>query len=85
MDAQIGGQTWKLWSGTNTATGTKVFSFVAPSTFNGYDGDLKAFFDYLVQNQGVDPGLLITSMQAGSEIASGNNVRFETSSFSIGG
>ncbi|KAL8791617.1 MAG: hypothetical protein Q9195_005766 [Heterodermia aff. obscurata] len=85
VDAQIGEQTWKLWSGTNSATGTKVFSFVAPSTVNSYDGDLKAFFDYLVQNQGVNPSLLITSMQAGSEIASGNNVRFETSSFSIGG
>ena len=86
VDAQIAGQgTWKLWQGTNTQTGTKVFSFLAPATVNSYDGDLKAFFDYLVQNQGVDAGLLVTSMQAGTEIASGSNVKFQTSSFSIGG
>lgn len=81
---QIGGQAWTLWSGTNDQTQTHVFSFVAGGgQLGSYSGDLMGFFNYLVQNNGVDAGLQLTSVQAGTEVASGQ-ATFTTSKFSIG-
>ena len=81
--AQIGSSSWNLWKGTNTQTGTTVFSFVAPSTMNTFNGDLMDFFNYLVQNQGVDAGLMVTTVQAGTEVSVGSGLKFTTSSYSI--
>ncbi|KAL8821758.1 MAG: hypothetical protein Q9191_007247 [Dirinaria sp. TL-2023a] len=81
---QIGGQAWTLWSGPNQQTGATVFSFVAGAGQVGsYSGDLIDFFNYLVQNNGVDASLQLTSVQAGTEVASGQ-ATFTTSKFSIG-
>ena len=43
------------------------------------------FFDYLVKNNGVDEGLLLTSLQAGTEVAVGSGAKFTTSKFTISG
>ncbi|KAI4252346.1 MAG: hypothetical protein LQ352_004353 [Teloschistes flavicans] len=75
---------WKLYKGQNTQTGTTVFSFVADSTMNKFDGDLMDFFGYLTKNQGVDAGLQVTSVQAGTEVSVGK-ATFTTSSYSISG
>ncbi|KAG4273200.1 murein transglycosylase [Fusarium proliferatum] len=46
----IEGRTWELWVGINGSM--KVFSFVATSTVNNFNSDVKQFFNYLTQNQG---------------------------------
>lgn len=78
----IGSQSFVLWSGTNDQTKSQVFSFVATRELNSFDGDLMNFFNYLVQNNGVDAGLLLTSVQAGTEIAVGSST-FTTTKYSI--
>ncbi|KAI4189770.1 MAG: hypothetical protein L6R41_001253 [Letrouitia leprolyta] len=75
---QLAGSSWKLYSGKNTNTGTTVYSFVSDGQINEFGGDLMEFFGYLVKNKGVDGGLLVTSMQAGTEVSVGQG-RFETS------
>ncbi|MCJ1459516.1 hypothetical protein MMC28_009895 [Mycoblastus sanguinarius] len=83
--AQVGNSSFKLWSGKNTQTGAEVFSFVTSGTVNSFSGDLMDFFDYLVKNNGVDEGLLLTSLQAGTEVAVGSGAKFTTSKFTISG
>ena len=49
---QIGGHNWNLWKGPNA--NWEVLSFVsADGDITNFSADLKDFFDYLVQNQGV--------------------------------
>ena len=81
--AQVGGSSYKLYVGPNTSTGATVFSFVAEATTNNYSGDLMDFFNYLVKNNGVDASLYLTSIQAGTEVATGDNAKFTTSKYSI--
>ena len=48
----LAGHNWNLWSGPNT--NWQVFSFVsANGDITDFNADLKDFFDYLVQEQGV--------------------------------
>ena len=48
----IAGHNWNLWKGPNS--NWEVFSFVsANGDITDFNADLKDFFDYLVQNQGV--------------------------------
>ncbi|KAI4252825.1 MAG: hypothetical protein L6R42_007825 [Xanthoria sp. 1 TBL-2021] len=68
--------------GTNTQTGTEVFSFVAHSELQSFQGDLMEFFNYLIWNQGVDAGLKMTSMQAGFEVSVGEG-RFAVTDYNI--
>lgn len=77
----IGSASYKLYYGLNGST--KVFSFVATSTITSYSGDLKAFFTYLVNSQGVPSSYYITSLQAGTEPFTGSNVVLTTSAYSI--
>ncbi|KAI4115947.1 MAG: hypothetical protein LQ338_007784 [Usnochroma carphineum] len=79
---QLAGSSWKLYSGKNQQTGTQVFSFAADTQINDFSGDLMEFFDYLVKSEGVDAGLKMTSMQAGTEVSVGEGT-FTTSKFSI--
>lgn len=78
------GGSWKLYKGQNTQTGTTVFSFVADSTMNSFQGDLMDFFKYLTDKQGVDAALQVTSVQAGAEVSVGQ-ATFTTSSYTISG
>lgn len=81
---QIGGSSFALWAGKNDQTGAQVFSFVADGgPIQDFTGDLMDFFSYLVQNQGVDASLYLTSVQAGTEVATGSNAKFSTSSYTI--
>ena len=49
---EINGQSWNLWKGPNS--NWEVFSFVsANGDITDFNADLKDFFDYLVQEQGV--------------------------------
>jgi len=81
--AQIGGSSYDLWVGPNTQTGATVFSFVAASQKNNFSGDLMDFFNYLVKNNGVDASLHLTSVQAGTEVATGNKAKFTTLKYTI--
>lgn len=61
----INGVTWKLYSGPNGAT--TVYSFVAESTTTSFSGDMKEFFNYLTENEGVSTSLYLIGVQAGTE------------------
>lgn len=61
----INGVSWQLFKGPNGST--TVFSFVAPSNINSWNGDLKLFFNYLTSSQGVSTNMVVTSLQAGTE------------------
>ncbi|KAF8601588.1 concanavalin A-like lectin/glucanase, partial [Ceratobasidium sp. AG-I] len=63
--ASVGGVTWKLYKGT-VSTWT-VWSFVAPSEITGYNTDLKPFFTYLINSQGLSSSKYLTGVQAGTE------------------
>ncbi|KAL8838187.1 MAG: hypothetical protein Q9170_002230 [Blastenia crenularia] len=78
----LAGSAWKLYSGKNQQTGTTVYSFVAETQVNDFQGDLMDFFGYLVKSKGVDGGLMVTGVQAGTEVSVGEG-RFETSGFAI--
>ena len=61
QNLQLAGHTWTLKKGPNS--NWEVFSFVsADGDLTSFSADLKDFFDYLVQSQGVagtQVGLLI--------------------------
>lgn len=61
----INGVTWKLYSGPNGSM--TVYSFVAESTTTSFSGDMKEFFNYLTENEGVSTSLYLISVQAGTE------------------
>ncbi|KAJ7681534.1 glycoside hydrolase family 12 protein [Mycena olivaceomarginata] len=61
----INGISWRLYRGT-VKTWT-IFSFVAPSEVTNYNSDLKPFFTYLTQNQGVPSSQFLVQVQAGTE------------------
>ncbi|KAJ3566097.1 hypothetical protein NP233_g7215 [Leucocoprinus birnbaumii] len=63
--ANVNGINWKLFRGT-VATWT-VLSFVAPSEITNFNSDLKPFFTYLTQNQGVPSNQFLVQAQAGTE------------------
>ena len=70
----INGVNWTLHKGPNGST--TVFSFIAQSTINNWNGDLKPFFDYLTSRQGVSKNTWITNLQAGTEPFSGKPAGF---------
>ncbi|CAE6405966.1 unnamed protein product [Rhizoctonia solani] len=63
--ASVNGVSWKLFKGT-VSTWT-VWSFVAPSELTGYNSDLKPFFTYLINSQGLSSSKYLTGVQAGTE------------------
>ncbi|KAG8747760.1 hypothetical protein FRC10_011889 [Ceratobasidium sp. 414] len=56
---------WKLFKGT-VSTWT-VWSFVAPSELTSFNQDLKPFFTYLTNSQGLSSSKYLTGAQAGTE------------------
>ncbi|KAH6661685.1 concanavalin A-like lectin/glucanase domain-containing protein [Halenospora varia] len=46
----VGGYTWTLWAGYNGSM--RVYSFVASNPINGFNSDIKQFFNYLASSQG---------------------------------
>ncbi|KAJ6190739.1 hypothetical protein N7519_000760 [Penicillium mononematosum] len=61
----ISGSEWDVWVGPNGQM--TVYSFVAKSTMNKYDGDLLDFFKYLIKDQGLDNSKYLKTVQAGTE------------------
>ncbi|KAJ7804997.1 glycoside hydrolase family 12 protein [Mycena olivaceomarginata] len=76
----INGISWRLYKGT-VKTWT-IFSFVAPSEVTNYHSDLKPFFTYLTQNQGVPSSQFLVQAQARTEPFVGS-APLSTSSYSI--
>ncbi|KFY19333.1 hypothetical protein V493_08010 [Pseudogymnoascus sp. VKM F-4281 (FW-2241)] len=77
----IAGQDWDVWYGLNGSM--KVFSFVAPTQVDNFDGDLKEFYTYLVENQDFSDTQYITSIGAGTEPFVGTDAVMVTSGYSI--
>lgn len=78
----IAGHTWQLFKGPNGDF--TVFSFVVTGgPVTNFSADMKAFIDYLAQNQGVQTNYWITSLQAGTEPFTGSNAVFTTTDYSI--
>ena len=79
------GITFALYSGTNSDTGSTVYTFIVSdgSLKNDYSGDLLPFFTYLEKFESGLGGMLVQSVQAGTEAVTGK-ATFETSGFSIG-
>lgn len=78
----INGVTWDLYKGSHSQM--TVFSFVAQSkNERSFSGDLKDFFDYLVDKQGYPSSQCLYSIGAGTEPFTGSNAVFDTSSYSV--
>ncbi|KAJ7812826.1 glycoside hydrolase family 12 protein [Mycena olivaceomarginata] len=76
----INGISWRFYKST-VKTWT-IFSFFAPSEVTNYNSDLKPFFTYLAQNQGVPSSQFLVQAQAGTEPFVGS-ATLSTSSYSI--
>lgn len=76
--------TFNLFSGKNTGTGSTVYSFIVAdgSLHNSYKGDLLPFFTYLEKFESGLSGMLLQSVQAGTEAVTGS-ATFSTSAYSI--
>lgn len=60
-----------------------VFSFVAVSPINSFNGDLNEFLIYLRGNQGLPKSQILQSVGAGSEPFSGSNAVFTTTAYTL--
>ena len=75
---------WNLLFGTNSQTGLPAYSFVSQSSpMKTYSGNLTSFFFYLIKENLIDGTEFLQEMHAGTEPASGNNVVFTTSAFTL--
>lgn len=77
----IAGTSWSLYKGLNGST--TVFSFVAASEVTSFSGDIKAFFTYLISNEGLSSSQYLTSVGSGTEAFTGSNAKLTVSAFSI--
>ena len=77
----IGGSTFKLFSGPNGST--TVYSFVAESPIENFSGDIIDFFNFLETSEGFSKSQYLISIQAGTEPFSGSDVVLTTSSYSV--
>lgn len=76
----IDGVTWSLYSGYNGDT--HVFSFVASGEQTRFDGNLKDFFTYLVDDQGMPSSQYLLSIGAGTEAFTGSDAVLTVSAYS---
>ncbi|KAH9849355.1 concanavalin A-like lectin/glucanase [Lenzites betulinus] len=77
----LAGHTWNLYSGSNGANA--VFSFLPTSgTITSFSGDVKDFFTYLTQHQGLSASQFLVTAQAGTEPTSGS-ATLTTSAYSL--
>ena len=60
-----------------------VYSFVAAQYAEGFSADLLDFYKYLVDNEGFPSSAYLQVIQAGSEVFTGSDAYFSTSSYSI--
>ncbi|KAH7145401.1 glycoside hydrolase family 12 protein [Dactylonectria estremocensis] len=79
--ATIAGSSWDVYSGNNGEV--DVFSFVATTDINSFDGDLNEFFTYLTTNQGISTSMYATSLQAGTEPFTGSDAVLDITEYTI--
>jgi xyloglucan-specific endo-beta-1,4-glucanase len=77
----VDGTVFELYKGPNGST--TVYSFVAKTETKDFSGDLKLFFNYLVNNEGYPSSQYLLSIQAGTEPFTGSSVVLTTSSYSV--
>ncbi|KAL1651459.1 hypothetical protein SLS61_005410 [Didymella pomorum] len=77
----VAGKQFKLYKGPNGQM--TVFSFVAVSPINSFNGDLNEFLIYLRGNQGLPRSQILQSVGAGSEPFSGSNAVFTTTAYTL--
>ncbi|KAI0369402.1 endocellulase [Pilatotrama ljubarskyi] len=67
----LAGHNWNLWRGPNA--NWQVLSFVSQDgDITNFNADLKEFFDYIVQNQGVSSSQFVQAIQTGTEPFTGS-------------
>ncbi|KZV69601.1 glycoside hydrolase family 12 protein [Peniophora sp. CONT] len=77
----VAGYTWNLYKGSNGSN--VVYSFLPTSgTLNTFNGDLKAFFTYLINNEGFSSAQYLNTFQAGTEATSGSGT-FTTTYYTV--
>jgi len=77
----VAGKQFKLYKGPNGQM--TVFSFVAVSPINSFNGDLNAFLVYLRSSQGLPASQILQSVGAGTEPFSGSNAVLTTTAFTL--
>ncbi|KAH9889890.1 endocellulase [Cubamyces lactineus] len=78
---ELAGHTWNLWRGPNA--NWQVLSFVsADGDITDFNADLKDFFDFIVQNEGVSSSQFVQAIQTGTEPFTGS-ASLLTQSFSV--
>lgn len=77
----INGVSFKLYSGPNGST--TVYSFVAVTETTNFSGDMKLFFDYLVENESFSTSQYITTIEAGTEPFTGTDAVLTVSAYSV--
>ena len=79
----LGGHAYRLYSGYNGSR--KVYTFVAASPINSYDGDLMDFFTYLEDNEDGFSGseYYLQSVGAGTEAFTGEGAVFTTGTYKV--
>nr|BAN51848.1 xyloglucan-specific endoglucanase [Lentinula edodes] len=79
----LAGQTWNLYSGSNGANA--VWSFLpsaSGTTITSFSGDIKTFFTYLIEHEGLSSSQYLTTLQAGTEATSGS-ATLTTTAYSV--
>ena len=77
----IDGQAFDLYSGKNGAM--TVYSFKIKANDMAFSGDLLDFIKYLITNKYIASSQYLLSVQAGSEVFTGNSSTFATSAYSV--
>lgn len=77
----VAGKQFKLYKGPNGQM--TVFSFVAVSPINSFNGNLNEFLVYLRGNQGLPGSQILQSVGAGSEPFSGSNAVLTTTAYTL--
>lgn len=77
----LAGKQFKLYKGPNGSM--TVFSFVASSAINSFNGDLNEFLVYLRNNQGLPSSQILQSVGAGTEPFTGSNAVLTTTAYTM--
>ncbi|KLU82945.1 endoglucanase-1 [Magnaporthiopsis poae ATCC 64411] len=79
--ANVAGRNWQLWTGMNG--NMRVYSFVTTQgAIGSFNADIKAFFNYLQQNQGFPASRqYLTTFQFGSEPFTGGPTTFQVNTW----
>lgn len=80
-DVSIEDASWDLYKGTNK--GWTVYSYVAGSDQNDFEGDVNEFFTYLVDNHELPSDHFLQTIGAGTEAFNGTKAWFTVSPYSI--